>query len=356
MSTPQGSGSNPTPGDAAEQPTEQASWGQAPPGGWGQQAGAAPAASPATPSSLPPPAAAAAQPGDADPDRTQRVDPAVWSQQLAAAKQAAPQNPAQDPAQGPAQSGAQPQQPSQPVPGAPAGYPPPQQWGQPAAPQSGQPPAWGAPQPGQPQQQWGAPQTGYGGGAQQHGGQPNPYAPPAAPPGWGQQAAGQQAPVQPQVPGQAQWGAPPQQQLQQQPQPGQPGQQWGAQQWGQQPGFGGGPAAGAPKKKSRLGLILGAVVLPLVVVGVAAVLLFVWPGFLLPKVFDEKAVQEGVTRVLTTDYGLQNVTGVSCPPGREVKAGTTFVCEATIDGDRSRIEITVKDDQGTYEVGRPSSS
>jgi hypothetical protein len=72
-------------------------------------------------------------------------------------------------------------------------------------------------------------------------------------------------------------------------------------------------------------------------------------------VFDEKAVADGVTKVLTGDFGLQNVTGVTCPANTPVKKDATFVCDATIDGDPSKVEITVKDDQGLYEVGRPSS-
>lgn len=302
MSTPQGSGSNPPHGNPAEQPAEQASWGQPPPGGWGQQGG---------------------QGGDDDADRTQRVDPRVWSQQ--------------------GQPGQPPQgQPQQPPPGQPppnpqggqpgwGGVQQPQQggWGNPPGPQQG----WS----GQPQQPYGPPQ------GQQH---PNPYAappqqgwggpPPAPQQQWGGQAAGQQ------------WGG-------QAPGQQQPTQQWGGEQsWNQgQPGYGQPVETAAPRKRSKRPLIIGAVLVLLI--AAAAVVLFWVPGFLAPKVFDEKAVADGVTTVLTRDYGLQNVTGVTCPANTSVKAGATFTCDATIDGTASKIEIKILDAQGKYEVGRPAT-
>src|SRR4051812_13917240 len=92
MSTPQGSGSNPPHGNPAEQPNEQASWGQPPPGGWGQQNAGAPEA---------------ATEADIDSDRTQRVDPRVWSQQVAAAQGQHPQQPQGQPPQGQQPQGGQ---------------------------------------------------------------------------------------------------------------------------------------------------------------------------------------------------------------------------------------------------------
>ena len=67
-----------------------------------------------------------------------------------------------------------------------------------------------------------------------------------------------------------------------------------------------------------------------VLAALAAVALFVWPGFLNKKVFDERQVSQGVTDVLTgtppAGYGLSGVTDVSCPSGQEVKADTSFDC------------------------------
>jgi len=44
---------------------------------------------------------------------------------------------------------------------------------------------------------------------------------------------------------------------------------------------------------------------------------------------------------------------VTCPADQEVKAGTTFDCSLQIDGQAKTVKITVKDDDGTYEVGVP---
>ncbi|MCW2632393.1 MAG: hypothetical protein JWR88_1355 [Pseudonocardia sp.] len=187
-------------------------------------------------------------------------------------------------------------------------------------------------------------------------------------PGWGQPpppppGGWQQPPQQPQ-------GAPPWDQPTEsigwshQPQQGweqqapQPTQVWGQEQppWGQQqswqpPGY---PGAGTGRRRSR-GLLpwilVGTVVLILAVVGVLG---FWKPGFFAKKVFDANAVQTGVTTVLTNDYKLTNVTGVTCPAQQEVKAGATFTCTADVGGRSRTVPITVKTSDGSYEVGRPA--
>jgi Domain of unknown function (DUF4333) len=215
----------------------------------------------------------------------------------------------------------------------PSGGSDPQQWGQ--QPQGGGypgTPSGGFPaQPGQPQ--WGQ-QPGYPQ-------QPSPYG--QAQPGY---------PQQPQQPGQfAPYGGQPQQQSPQQPQWGQqpaPGQQ---PQWGQPGGrFGGYGQAPAPKKRSS-GLIIGIVVL-LVLIAVVLFLGFVTPGFFTKRVFDTQKVEQGVTGVLTDSYKLK-VSNVSCPSNEPVKTGTTFTCTATVDGAQKSVQITVKSDDGHYEVGQP---
>jgi hypothetical protein len=90
----------------------------------------------------------------------------------------------------------------------------------------------------------------------------------------------------------------------------------------------------------------------------AAVALFVWPGFLNKKVFDERQVTSGVTGVLTgaapTGYGLTGVSDVSCPSGQEVKAGTSFECTLTLNGAPKTVTVEVKSDDGLYQVNPPS--
>ncbi|GAA3438428.1 DUF4333 domain-containing protein [Kutzneria kofuensis] len=166
--------------------------------------------------------------------------------------------------------------------------------------------------------------------------QPSPYG--------GQPAYPQQ---QPQQPGFNPYGQPAQQTAQwgQQPVPGQ------QPQWGQQPGqFGGGfPGAPAPKG-NRKGLVIGIVVVAVLIVIVVVVLLVA--GVFTKKVFDTAKVEQGVTGVLTDNYKLK-ASDVKCPDNEPVKAGTTFTCQVTVDGAQKNVQITVKSDDGHYEVGQP---
>ena len=203
-------------------------------------------------------------------------------------------------------------------------------------------------------QQWG--QQPYGGGyapGTPSGGfaAPGGYPQQGGAPGYGQPdpsqqqypGYGQQQPGQPQYPGYGQ-------------QPGQPGgygqqptQQYPVGGYGQQPGqYGQQP----PKKKS--GAVLWIVVVAVVVViAVVAVLGFVAPGFFKKKVFDNTAVQSGVQKILTENYKISGVSGVTCPADQDVKKDNTFTCTATINGKSQSVKITVKTDDGEYEVGQP---
>ena len=99
--------------------------------------------------------------------------------------------------------------------------------------------------------------------------------------------------------------------------------------------------------------LLVAVVAALVVV-VVLVLGFVTPGWFVTRVFDAAAVQTGVAKILTDDYATDGVADVRCPQNVQVTAGATFSCDATIDGDPVTVPITVTDDRGGYQVGRPA--
>jgi hypothetical protein len=99
--------------------------------------------------------------------------------------------------------------------------------------------------------------------------------------------------------------------------------------------------------------LLVAVVTALVVV-VVLVLGFVTPGWFVTRVFDSGAVQAGVAKVLTDDYATDGVADVRCPQDVQVSSGATFTCDATIDGDPVTVPVTVTDDRGGYQVGRPA--
>ena len=115
------------------------------------------------------------------------------------------------------------------------------------------------------------------------------------------------------------------------------------------------PEYGVPEYTVLTGIAIVAVV---VLAALAAIVLFVWPGVLNKKVFDERQVTQGVTTVLTgappTGYGLSGVTDVSCPSGQEVKADTSFQCTLKVDGTPRTVTVDVKDANGLYEVNPPS--
>ncbi|MFT7834751.1 DUF4333 domain-containing protein [Saccharothrix sp. BKS2] len=208
-------------------------------------------------------------------------------------------------------------------PGTPSGGFPAQQpnpYGQPDPSQQQQQQQWGQQDPSQQQQQWGQqqpyPQQQYPGGYEQNP-QSNPYG-------------------QPQ---QGQYG-----------QPG-PGQQYGQyQQYGQQGQYGQQP----PQKKKSSAVLWVVVALVVLVVAAVGITGFVAPGFFKKKVFDSAEVQKGVVTILTDVYKISDVESATCPADQEVKPNTTFECTAKIDGEDKTVKITVKTEDGEYEVGQPA--
>jgi hypothetical protein len=73
---------------------------------------------------------------------------------------------------------------------------------------------------------------------------------------------------------------------------------------------------------------------------------------------DVTKVQNGVVQTLSdpaSGYGANTVTDVSCNGGRNPSArqGTTFTCNATVNGAARHITVLVSDDRGTYEIDSP---
>ncbi|SFS70241.1 DUF4333 domain-containing protein [Saccharopolyspora flava] len=204
----------------------------------------------------------------------------------------------------------------------------------------------------------------------------SPYGPPGGYPQWGQQpqGPGMQPGGMPQ--GQPQpgaYGAP--QPVQQQPMPPQPVPQQPLQpqqpqpqqpQYGQPYGYGqpqsyypspdgfGFPQV-PPKKpgRSKLPWILGGAGALVVVVAIVLVLGFVAPGFFVRPVFDAASVEKGVAQTLKGSYSLAGVGAVTCPDGQPVQAQHRFDCQVQINGQNKTVTVTVKDEDGVYEVGHP---
>lgn len=72
-----------------------------------------------------------------------------------------------------------------------------------------------------------------------------------------------------------------------------------------------------------------------------------------PRVFDARAMQASVERILTQSYRIEDVESVTCPPRQPVRAGWTFDCTAVIAGEPARVPITVRGEDDQYEVGYP---
>jgi len=201
--------------------------------------------------------------------------------------------------------------------------------------------AYRGPEQGQWQQgqSWGQPQPGAPGPAP---GQP--WGP--TPQGWPQHNPGQPYPGQ-------QWGAPGQQQWNPGGQGMAPGYPQQPQQFGQ-PGNQWAPPSGQPTHQQggkKTGLWGGIAVAVVVVVGLIVALLSWTLG---GKTLDQQAAQRGVEQIVTESYGARSVTGVNCPSGQEVEKGASFECTLTVDGSPKSVKVTFTDDEGTYEVSRPS--
>ncbi|MGZ8179624.1 DUF4333 domain-containing protein [Williamsia sp. SKLECPSW1] len=214
-------------------------------------------------------------------------------------------------------------------------------------PQSGQP-SYGQPPQGQPytsptygQPQYGQPPYGQA-----------PYGQPAYGDGqYGQPQYGQPAYGQPQYGTQA-FGQPPQYG---QPQYG--GPQQGDQAYPPQPGAAPGQddfSTMARPARGRRPVLLGAIGGVVAIVVVVLVTAFWAPGFAVSTELSRSAAESGVKNILTSDYQATDVSNVRCPDGPKVQKGSSFRCSVTIAGAQQQVTVTFLDDNGTYEVGRPT--
>jgi hypothetical protein len=103
-----------------------------------------------------------------------------------------------------------------------------------------------------------------------------------------------------------------------------------------------------PLEMSPLSWLLIGIGLLLVAAVIVAIAL---PGWIKYTVLDERAVQQGVARILT-DSGY-TVGPVSCPAGQPVEVGHRFSCRASTDGAPRDVVITVRTAGGEYEVSAP---
>jgi hypothetical protein len=112
------------------------------------------------------------------------------------------------------------------------------------------------------------------------------------------------------------------------------------------PGFGQPPMPPSPPSRSRTGVIIGAVVAGVLVLGglaVAAVLLF---G---TKTLNSAEAERLISQATEEQSGVVP-TDVSCPTDIEAEAGATFSCSASLEGQPISFTVTQTDDDGNVDV------
>ncbi|MEU4671413.1 DUF4333 domain-containing protein [Amycolatopsis sp. NPDC023774] len=71
------------------------------------------------------------------------------------------------------------------------------------------------------------------------------------------------------------------------------------------------------------------------------------------RVFDAKAMDAAVTKILADTYRIDGVGEVSCPDRQAVTDGSTFQCVVDIAGEEKHVPITVTGTAGDYRVDAP---
>lgn len=174
--------------------------------------------------------------------------------------------------------------------------------------------------------------------------QPRAYPSPAPPPAYRRPAANDRPPQTPDIPWYVQRPDRP-------PRPGSEGEH-------QKPTAKQRDTDGVDRKKLIPWLLVGAGGLA-VLIGTAVLLGSISKlGIAGGTVLDVAKVQAGVLQTLSdpaSGYGANTVTDVSCNNGHNPSAdkGTTFTCDATVNGAPRHVTVVVSDDNGTYEIDGP---
>ena len=113
------------------------------------------------------------------------------------------------------------------------------------------------------------------------------------------------------------------------------------------------PEAPKPKKSRKA---LAAALITGASVAVIAVPLGIAIGWFMQtnQYFEQAAVEAQVEQVLADDYGLAEVSEVSCPAEVKPEQATSFECTYTLNGSTQSVPVTVGSDDGQLLVGSPA--
>lgn len=132
---------------------------------------------------------------------------------------------------------------------------------------------------------------------------------------------------------------------------GQPRYEYQPQPFGQE-SFGQEPAS-APQKKSKKAL--AAALITGGSVAVLAIPLGILIGWWMQsnQYFEQAAVESQVEQVLGNDYGLAEVSEVTCPAEVKPEQGATFECTYVLNGESQSVPVTVGSEDGQLLIGSP---
>lgn len=111
-----------------------------------------------------------------------------------------------------------------------------------------------------------------------------------------------------------------------------------------------------PEQSPKKGKALAAALITGAAVALLAVPAGVAIGWLMHEgqYFEQAAVESEVGRVLADDYGLAEVSEVSCPAEVKAEQGTAFECTYVLNDAQQSVPVTVASEDGQLLIGSPA--
>lgn len=111
------------------------------------------------------------------------------------------------------------------------------------------------------------------------------------------------------------------------------------------------PPAQPPARRGRTTtVVVTALVTAAVSVGATLLATGMFTG---APLFEQDALEDGVSTVLSDDFELTDVDDVACPATIVARGGEQFECTFTSGGKELSVPVEVLNDEGQYRVGGP---